>query len=242
MAFDKNKIVQYPLARNQYFKEDCSSFKNMIFIHHTAGNSNPYQVIDGWNADTARVGTPFVIGGTYLPNALHSWKDGEIIQCFSSTYYDYHLGLKTSNNTAIAKATIGIEICNWGPVALYNGKYYNYAGGIMQEADLVHYEKGFKAYPNSIFFNKIGVVNKPAVYYHKYTDAQLLSLRELLIYLCERYNISKAYIPQMWDLNDNALKGKAGIWTHVSVRGDKSDCHPQPNLIKTLENLTLNSL
>ena len=240
MPLDVNTITQYPLADNQYFKEDCTALKNMIFIHHTAGNANPYQVIDGWNADVARVGTPFVIGGTPSTNA--KWKDGEIIQCFSSRYYDYHLGLKASNNTAIAKATVGIEVCNFGPLALHDGKYYNYVGGTIKETDVVHYADGFKAYPNSTFFTKIGVVNKPAIYYHKYTDAQILSLRDLLIYLCEKFNITKAYNGDMWDVNDKALAGMAGIWTHVSVRQDKSDCHPQLNLITMLEQLSYNSI
>lgn len=242
MALDITKIIQYPLATNQYFAQDCTALKNMIFIHHTAGNANPFLVVDGWNNDAARVGTPFVIGGKAVANSQKKWEDGDIIQCFSSKYYDFHLGLKASNNTAIAKATIGIEICNWGPLALHDGKYYTYVGTIIEDCDVEHYPNGFKAYPNSTFFTKIGVVNKPAIYYHKYTDNQILSLRDLLIYLCERYNITKAYNADMWDINSFALKGDPGIWTHVSVRLDKSDCHPQENLISMLEQLPYNSI
>jgi N-acetyl-anhydromuramyl-L-alanine amidase AmpD len=39
------------------------------------------------------------------------------------------------------------------------------------------------------------------------------------------------------DISKNAMDGKSGIWTHTSYRADKSDCHPQLNLIKMLQNL-----
>ena len=38
-------------------------------------------------------------------------------------------------------------------------------------------------------------------------------------------------------LNSAALTGKPGLWTHVNFRGDKSDCHPQPQLIEMLISL-----
>ena len=41
----------------------------------------------------------------------------------------------------------------------------------------------------------------------------------------------------MWDISDKALAGEAGVWTHVSFRTDKSDCHPQPELIQMLKSL-----
>jgi hypothetical protein len=41
----------------------------------------------------------------------------------------------------------------------------------------------------------------------------------------------------MWDLNDDALNGKNGIFTHVSYRADKSDMHPQPELVEMLKGL-----
>ena len=41
----------------------------------------------------------------------------------------------------------------------------------------------------------------------------------------------------MWNLNEDALKGEPGIWSHTSYRPDKSDVSPQENLIKMLKNL-----
>ena len=51
----------------------------------------------------------------------------------------------------------------------------------------------------------------------------------------DRYNIPLEYNQDMWDVSINALKGAPGIWTHVSYRSDKSDCHPQPELIEMLQ-------
>lgn len=243
MPLDVSKIIQYPLKAGQFFAEDCSALNKIIVIHHTAGSSNPFQVIDGWNATPERVGTPFVIGGKFVANPNHVWKDGDILQCFSSKYYDYHLGLKTANATSIAKSAIGIELCNYGSVALYNDKYYAYTGREIPKDEVISYEQAFRQHPKTAFFDKIGASYKPAFAYQRYTDAQIASLKDLIIYLCNKYpKITKAYNADMWDTNNNALSGKAGVWTHVSYRKDKVDAHPQPNLIAALKTLEFHAI
>ena len=39
------------------------------------------------------------------------------------------------------------------------------------------------------------------------------------------------------NISKNAMNGESGVWTHVSYRADKSDCHPQPELIAMLRKL-----
>jgi len=73
--------------------------------------------------------------------------------------------------------------------------------------------------------------------FEKYTDAQIEAVRELLVFWNERYKIPLDYHDDMWDISNEALAGKAGVWTHVSYRKDKSDCHPQPELIEMLKSL-----
>ena len=41
-----------------------------------------------------------------------------------------------------------------------------------------------------------------------------------------------------WNISSNALSGKNGIYTHVSYREDKSDMHPQAELIAMLQSLS----
>ena len=45
------------------------------------------------------------------------------------------------------------------------------------------------------------------------------------------------YYENMFEINDQALSGLNGIWSHVSFRSDKSDNHPQPELKEMLKNL-----
>ena len=41
----------------------------------------------------------------------------------------------------------------------------------------------------------------------------------------------------MWEVSAEALKGKQGVWSHTSFRFDKSDIHPQPEIIEMLKSL-----
>ena len=41
----------------------------------------------------------------------------------------------------------------------------------------------------------------------------------------------------MWDISQEALSGKAGIWSHTSFINYKSDCYPDERLIKMLKSL-----
>jgi N-acetyl-anhydromuramyl-L-alanine amidase AmpD len=201
------KITDNLLSETQYYKEKQA--KKQIVLHHTAGGSNAVNVIHGWNLDARRVGTAFVIDGV-----------GNIFKAFEPEYWAYHLGLKTASNVALNKASIGIEVCNWGQLLFKDGKYYNYVNKEVPENEVVKITK-FRGFE----------------YYHKYNDAHLNSLGSLTNMLCEKFNISNAYNADMWDISVNAMGGENGIYTHVSYRTDKNDMSPQPNLINLLKTL-----
>lgn len=223
---DLNEIVQYKLHEDQYLKEETPKFQ--IFIHHTAGNPDPFNAIDFWNSNPTRVGTAFIIGGE-PKGGNDRWHDGAIVQAFSSKFWCYHLGLQESlfkkygvTYKALDKNSIGIEINNWGGLQLKDGKYITYVGTVVDPSEVVEYATPFRGYK----------------YYQKYTDKQIENTIRLVKYLCEKFNISKAYNEDMWDISGRALSGVNGIWTHVSVRADKSDCSPQPELIEALKALS----
>ena len=73
--------------------------------------------------------------------------------------------------------------------------------------------------------------------YESYTKEQLQALKEYICFLHEKYNIKLDYHENMWEVSRDALVGTWGIWTHVSYREDKSDCHPDPELITMLKSL-----
>jgi hypothetical protein len=125
---DTSKIKQVPLKESEYFKEAVD--KKQIVLHHTAGNSSAPGTIKMWNADDrGRIATCVVVSGKGLSKDTF---DGEIAQCFSSKHWAYHLGLKQDifRSRGIAyqsldKISIGIEICNWGPLEKKGSKFFN---------------------------------------------------------------------------------------------------------------------
>jgi len=125
MKLDTSKILQERLSNAQYFHEE--SEKKQIYLHHTAGNGNAVAVSRWWNSNADRIATAFVIG-----------ERGTIVQCFSSKHWAYHLGIDSQDFSAhglkyqnLNKLSVGIEVCNWGPLKLKDGKYYNYVKGVV---------------------------------------------------------------------------------------------------------------
>lgn len=226
---DLKEIIQYQLPESQYVREEHQ--KTQIYLHHTAGNPNPFRAIEFWNSNVERIGTAFCIGGepSKDKDGKEQWKDGEIVQAFGSKYWAYHLGLKQElfkkygvPYKALDKFSIGIEINNWGGLQYKNGKYYTYVGSTVDADEVIEYATPFRGYK----------------FYQKYTDKQIENTLRLVKYLCEKFNIPKVYNEDMWDVSGRALAGTPGIWSHTSVRADKSDVHPQPELISALRSLS----
>jgi len=215
MKLDISKIKQARLKDNQFFAEE--SPKTQIYLHHTAGNGNAEGVSRYWNSNETRIGTAFVIG-----------EDGTIVQCFSSKHWGWHLGIDNQDfakNGAkyvnLNKCSVGIEVCNWGYLTKKGDKFYNYAGGVIKPENVTELEKPFKGFK----------------YWYKYSDAQIEALRQLVVYLCETYDIPTDYRSEIWGIDKVAFQNTKGIFTHNSVRKDKSDMYPCPRVIKMLQSL-----
>lgn len=217
-----DKIQTVPFPRDQYFPEPQK--KGIVVIHHTAGWDNARGMFDIWKNDRSRVAT-----------CIGIQDNGKILQGFHSSNWGYHIGAGIKR---IEQISIGVEICNWGPLALIDGKYYSWAGAEVEAAKVVTYKKPFRKLPKSKFFDKHKQSGKPAHHYERYTDAEIKSLKDLLLLWNKSYGIPLDYHEDMWDLSAVALAGAPGIWTHVSYRADKTDCHPQPELIKMLQSLS----
>lgn len=212
-----NEIVQRPLPTTEYFQEVAE--KKQIYLHHTAGSSNPYGVVDDWRADTrGRIATCIVIG-----------RDGTIVQAFSSKFWAYHLGVKSSTFVSykipyinLDKFSIGIELCNWGQLTKgKDGKYYNYVNKEIPPSEVIAFKQPFKGF----------------YFFQKYTPQQIENTRRLLVYFNETYNIPIKYSPDIWQITPRALRGEPGLFTHNSVRADKVDIFPQPDFIEMLKTL-----
>lgn len=225
------KITSLLLPDDQYVNKVFD--KVQIYIHHTASDGDPFEVQKYWISNKEAVSTAFIIGGR--ADADSKWKDGEIFQCFDESKGGWHLGLAAKDlaqggnthksTTYLNMGSIGIELCNWGGLTKNDkGKWITYDETVIPDDQIQEYQpdgwRGYKAY-------------------QMYSDSQIESLRQLLLYLCDKYKIETVYRYEMWDITPKALQGVNGIWTHVSVRpaNEKQDCHPQPQLCTMLSQL-----
>jgi N-acetyl-anhydromuramyl-L-alanine amidase AmpD len=198
-----------------YYREETN--KSQIYLHHTAGGPDAKSVFKYWEQTPERVATCVAIS-----------RSGEIVQGFKSELWAYHLGLKNEHFkkngvefVALDKISIGIEICAFGPLTKKGTKFINYVGGEIDADDVCELDKPWKG----------------TKYWHKYTDAQIESVKQLLLHWRDKYGISLEYNEDIWDVTTRALRGENGVFTHNSVRPDKADVFPQPELVEMLKSL-----
>lgn len=209
-----NKTKQ--LHANQYIKQIFP--KSQIFIHFTAGGPSAENTIAGWNSDTPRIATAYVINGRT------SGDDGEVYECFNPDLWGFHLGIKNTNGK-LDKISIGIEICAWGPLTEKDGKFYNYLNREVSSSEVYELDRPYKGFK----------------YYHSYSDEQLASLEKLLCSLVEEYKIpvQKSFNNNWFEYNADVIKNSTpGIWTHTTVRKDKFDSYPDDRLIALLNRIS----
>ena len=211
-----NQIPNFPA--NQYFKQEMP--KKILVIHHTVSGAGIEGDVNWWKTTPERVGTPYIIA-----------RDGQIYQLFEDKFWIHHLGVKQFmlnqfgskvSNDRLNQLSIGIELDNWGGLVKKNGKWFNYSGGEVKAENVQEYPNGYRGY----------------FAFEKYSKTQIDSLKKLLSSLALKYQIPTGYNSNIFEFNGNALKGTHGIWSHTSFRPDKSDCHPQPELINMLKNLS----
>ena len=206
----KSRLRIAQLNKKQYNEvERDKAVKKQIVLHHTAGGS-AQSSINGWNADATPVATAFVID-----------RDGTIFQAFPSWCWAYALGVNQANYRTLEAQAVQIELASYGYLKEINGEFYT-------------------AYGNKIAPDKVCKLQVPfrgQKYYEAYTPAQIESTIMLVKYLAEAYKIDVRFKSDMFDLNQRALRGEPGLFTHCSFRTDKSDIFPQPSMIDALKTL-----
>lgn len=202
------KQVDFPYS--QYYRRKGN--KKQIVLHHTVSGEGISGDVSWWIKTPERIAAAYIIS-----------RDGTIYQNFDDKYWAHHLGVKSKvfekhgldpkgANAWLNINSIGIELDSWGGL-----KELNEHGVV----DFVEYEKKYRGFK----------------YFEAYTKRQIEELGKLLVYLCDKYGITKEYKSGMWRASKKALSGESGIWSHTSFRSDKSDCHPQPTLIQILKQM-----
>jgi len=161
-----------------------------VFVH----NSIPDWVVAAWDKDANEDGTPrkvatsFVVGGISTRDNDSTW-DGVIVRAFPETKWAYHLGAKNTNGL-YDKMSIAVEICNYGPLTLSKtGQFMNYVNTPVPTDQVVELAQPFRGFK----------------YYHRYTDKQLDSVRNLMIYLSTTYGINLKLGLQEWINKENVV-------------------------------------
>lgn len=216
-TLDLSKIEQRKFPSYKYFKKIYT--KNQIVLHHTVSGNGVLGDIAHWIKSKFRMGTCVIIE-----------RDGKINQVFSSKYWAYHLGVPSSTYLKMGVPyrrwdmnSIGIEIDSYGGLKWNKSKerWETVYGNPIPTENVIEYKDGYRGY----------------YAFERYTDEQIESVRQLLVFWSENYNIPLNYNSDMWEVSARALKGVSGVWSHTSFRFDKSDIHPQPEMVEMLKNL-----
>lgn len=203
-----------------------------VFYHHTAGWHNPYNVVKQWNNDNrGKIGTEWVIGGPSIRDGSKRF-DGQIVKCMSDGAWAHHLGAVDRN---MHTNSIGIEVCNFGPLSQSGQGFKTYAGQCVDDSQIE--DLGFKW--------------RGYRYWHKYSNAQLEALYSLTKMITLEHSIDLNIGLKQWlnelkgdkqfhafDYYESAKNGDIkGLLSHSNVRSDKLDMSPQKNLIEMIKSL-----
>jgi hypothetical protein len=140
--------------------------KDWIFLHHTAGGANPYQVADMWARDNrGNVATEYILGGQSVDGKNKTY-DGEMVQCFPDGGYGWHTG---TGNSLMHRNSVAIEVCCMGQIV--NGK--TYVNTTADPSQVIKLAKPFRGFQ----------------YWHNYSEAQLKALESWIKFIAEKYSI-----------------------------------------------------
>lgn len=227
-------LIYYP--EKQYNAEEMAN-KNQIVLHHTVSGPSVQGDVYSWRQKGDKVSTAFLVS-----------REGEIYQLYNSGYWGIHLFLNENPflkmiqeydadienipyyRQNMEKYSIGIELDSWGGLTLENGIWKNAYGGTVNNVQL--YTSGNFPGKRS---DREGFRDYLA--FEKYTPKQIEATAALIKSLQDKWRFPLTYNESMWDFSPDAMNSESGIWSHVSYREDKSDCHPQPELINMLRNL-----
>ena len=198
-----------PRNRSGYF-HDVIHPKQRIVMHFTAGNLRGD--MSTLTRQDFHVSVAFVIA-----------RDGTIYQLFPAKFWSGHLGKGVGNDgtgNAQDKATIGIELSNYGYLTRHQG---NLETIYSRQVD----PKTGKTGPADVYcsldeqeaYQHIDKPFREQTYFATHTDAQYESLIVLLRYLTAAYHIPRQFLPETtrFQTTPDVLNFR-GIVSHINYR------------------------
>lgn len=179
--------------------------KRRFMLHHTSGGTATSSIA-WWNQKPDHIATAIMIP-----------RNGQIWELFNPKYWAYALG-KTNWGSKLEKECIQIEVANWGGLTKVGSKYYSWSGKLVPSSKVITYKSKHRGYKH----------------FERYTDKQVEAIVATLAHYAKKFNIviNPKKLEKFW-WGKKSIVGMA-VLAHTSVRGDKSDIHPQPNLIKAI--------
>lgn len=216
------KIKKVHMSPSSYYGGPTT--KHWVILHHTAGHSNPLSTIKNWDTDNrGRIGTQYVIGGLNAATGKGQY-DGLICEAFPSQAFAWHTG---TGSSALHLHSIGIELCN----IAYSINGESYVGSTIIPSQEVTLQTPFRGH----------------LFWHRYSDKQLASLKNLLLHISVAHNIDlhtglyewvKKLGPLGFDVcNLQYANQNRGLYTHANLVRSKSDVFPQPELVDLILSL-----
>lgn len=136
---------------------------------------------------------------------------GRIYELFPDNNWSYHLGSGTiGGNTALSKQSIGIEISNYGPLTMKNGKLYDAYGSVYCTAKETEFYEEHEYRGNK--------------HYALMSPIQVAATASLVKYLATKHSINLDFVKddEPFDDASTALNFN-GVFFHSNVRKDKFD-------------------
>ena len=209
---EEKKTFTFPLSIlkpkgvTDYYYE-TERHKSLIVIHYTVGYLRGD--LASLTEQDVHLSVPYVIG-----------RNGMVYELYSPKYWSYHLGRGSIGGNGInSKRSIAIELSNIGPLTRENGHLINI------------YDQKYCSIEEEEFYMKLETPFRKYSYFATFTEKQYNSLRELLAYLCARFNIPHEILPENKRYRLFSSKTEAqtysGICSHVNYRPDgKTDIGP----------------
>ena len=198
--------------------------KTKIIIHNTVGVLR--SDIAALTKKDWHVSVPYVIA-----------RDGTIYELFNPKMWSYHLGKgAVGGNKTNSSTSIGIELSSYGPLkrvgdnleTMYSEVSYTDSKGKARKTG----KDIYCTVHQTEFFTELSEPFRGHKYFAGYTDAQMKSLKILIDYLCETFDIPKRLLDE--NVRNEVFKSGAeakaftGICSHVNfINSGKWDVGPE---------------
>jgi N-acetyl-anhydromuramyl-L-alanine amidase AmpD len=222
-AINGSEIVKVNPGYDTYYYSKKYK-KTKIVIHNTVGTLRGDMA--ALTKDNFHVSTPYVIA-----------RNGTIYEIFNPEFWSYHLGKgAVGGNKTNSTKSIAIELSSYGPLkrvgdnleTMYSEVTYTDSKGNNKRTK----KDVYCSMLEKSEYTELSIPFRGHRYFAGYTDAQMKSLKALIEYLSEKFNIPKTILDEStrYELFSSSADARnfTGVCSHVNFIGvGKWDIGPE---------------